>query len=185
MSRPTGFDPITDGVDKGKVQNLTNIVIQDRFSYEGLFVISELYKMIDDFFEEKGYDKLEQKNAEVVRDDGVRFIEIILRPWKKITDYAQNIIKMRMIIENAKEVEVKKEGVKTRAHHGKVSFVFDVWMSNDHEERWAKNTMLSIIRIMFERFFMKHYTKQYIAECLDDYKMLIYQIKTYLNMHQS
>ena len=162
----------------------TYLVDKHRFKFEGLFIIQDLYKLIDEYVEEKGYDKCELKNAEVVRNDGVRFIELLIEPWKKITDYARSRFKMRMIIEDAREVEIKKNGLKVQAHHGKILFTFDVYVETEYEKRWSSKSSFAVIRVLFDRFFFKEYTKKYSAEVLDDYNMLVYQIKAYLNIHQ-
>ena len=83
------------------------IVDHMRIQYEGLFDATELYKLIDRFFRDKGYDKRDLKNVEKVRPQG-KFIEIELLPWKKTTDYFKNEIKVRMIMEDLKDVEVEK-----------------------------------------------------------------------------
>lgn len=162
----------------------TYLVDKHRFSYEGIFVVPDLYKLIDEYYEEKGYDKRELKNAEVVRDDGVRFIEIVFEPWKKVTDYAKSVIKLKVFMENVKDIEIEKEGVKVHAHHGKLLFLFDVYVDTEYEHRWDKKTVFSFIRVLFDKYFFKRYTQQYYAEALDDYRMLVYQIKAYLNMHK-
>ncbi|MFT4343860.1 MAG: hypothetical protein ACMXYE_03890 [Candidatus Woesearchaeota archaeon] len=178
-------DPLIEGHAAEKVSaQRTYLVDKQRIKYEGLFVIQDLYKLIDEYFEEKGYDKCELKNAEVVRDDGARFIELLFEPWKKLTDYVKSRIKLRLIIEESKDVEIQKNGVKVHAHHGKILFTFDVYMETDYEKRWADGGTFSVIRVLFDKYFFKDYTKQYSAEALDDYKMLVYQIKAYLNMHK-
>ncbi|MFT4297783.1 MAG: hypothetical protein ACMXX5_01180 [Candidatus Woesearchaeota archaeon] len=162
----------------------TYLVDKHRFQFEGIFIVQDLYKLIDDYFEEKGYDKCELKNAEIVRDDGVRFIELLFEPWKKITDYARSVIRLRVIMEEIKEIEIEKDKIKTKAHHAKALFTFDVCVDTDYEGRWEKKPIYKVIRILFDKYFFKRYTQQYYAEALDDYKMLAYQIKTYLNMHK-
>jgi hypothetical protein len=162
----------------------TYLIDKHRFNYEGIFIVQDLYKLIDEYFEEKGYDKCEIKNAEIVRDDGVRYIELVFEPWKKITDYAKVQIWLRVIIEDIKEVEIEKEGIKVNAHQGKVMFTFDVVVDTDYEDKWGTKTIFAVFRIFFDKYFLKKYTQQYYAEAIDDYKMLVYQIKTYLNMHK-
>jgi hypothetical protein len=169
--------------EEWKVQR-TYLVDKSRMTYEGIFNIGDLYKVIDEYYEEKGYDKIELKNAEVIRDDGVRFLEIIFRPYKKLTDYAKSIIYLRLQMLDVKDIEVDKEGLKVHMHHGKVTFTFDVWLETDYEERWHKKASYAFIRILFDRYFFKRYSQLYASEALDDYKLLIYHIKTYLNMHK-
>lgn len=162
----------------------TFLVDKHRMQYEGIFIIQDLYQLIDEYFEEKGYDKRESKNAEVVRDDGVRFIDLQFEPWKKVTDYAKVAIKVRVIMDNVRDIEIEKDGVKVHAHQGDIKFLFDVYVDTDYEDRWGSKPIYAVIRVLFDKYFFKRYTQQYYAEAMDDYKMLVYQIKVFLNMNK-
>ena len=59
------------------------VIDKMRMGYEGLFDVSELYKLIDGWLREKGYDKREKRMAEKVTEGG-KFIEWEIEPWKKI-----------------------------------------------------------------------------------------------------
>lgn len=158
------------------------IIKEERLQYEGLFNVNDLHKHIDEYFEEKGYDKGEDKNAEIVNDTGERYIEVIFRPWKKITDYARVSFDVRLTIEHMKDVEVEKNGIKIIVQHGKIHLEFNVIVTTDYEDRWADTKNYVFLRILFDRFFLREYTKQYYAEGMDDFKMLKYQIQSFLNM---
>ena len=84
------------------------VVDELHLDYEGIFDSKELIKMIDDFFRERGYDKRELRNIESVKPTG-KYIELVLMPWKGITDYAKFEIKVRMWIKDLKQVEVKRQ----------------------------------------------------------------------------
>ena len=101
-----------------------NVIDKLRLTYEGLFSVPELYKLLENWFHEKGYDKRETKNMEKVTSEG-KYIELVLQPWKKITDYAKIVMTVRIIMTDVKEVIVEKAGVKVKLNQGKVQFVFD------------------------------------------------------------
>jgi hypothetical protein len=169
----------------------TYLVERQRMHYEGMFVIRDLYKTIDEYYEEKDYNKREILNAEIVKDNGERFIEIIFEPWRKISDYAKSVIKTRMLLENVKEVEIEKDGLKRVVNQGKIQFVFDVYAETDYPEwendgmgMWGKSSPHTFIRILFDRYFFKNYTKYIYAECMNDHKLLLFHIRTYLNMNK-
>ena len=61
------------------------VVDRMKIEYEGLFSARELYKLIDNWFFEKGYDKREKKSSESIKPAG-KYIEMELEPWKKVTD---------------------------------------------------------------------------------------------------
>ncbi len=154
-----------------------------RLTYEGLFDATELLKMIDWYFREKGYDKKEIKNVERVTPEG-KYVEIVMMPWKKTTDYFKNEIKIRMIMSNLQEVEVEKDGTKMRLNQGRVHFVFDGYFTTDYENRWEQKPTFFFIRAVFDKFFFKSYTDKYKGILLDDANLLMSQIRAFLNLYR-
>lgn len=159
------------------------VVDKMRLTYEGLFSISELYKLMDNWFREKGYDKREKKNVERVTPEG-KYIELWLEPWKKITDYAKNVIQVRIIMSDIKEVEVEKEGVKVKLNQGKVQMVFDAFLETDYENRWENKAFFYFLRTLFDKYFYKPYSQGYQKNVLDDVNHLHATVKSFLNLYR-
>ncbi|MFH1054102.1 MAG: hypothetical protein V1740_06810 [Candidatus Woesearchaeota archaeon] len=159
------------------------IVDRNRLTYEGLFSVIDLYTMIDEFFEDKGYDKREKKNVERVKAEG-KYIELELEPWKKLTDYAKSVIKVRILMSDIKEVEVEKEGVKVKLNQGKVQFVFDAYLETDYEHRWEMKPMFFFIRTLLDKFAFKNYTVSFKNEVKSDLSQLIIMIRSFLNLYR-
>jgi hypothetical protein len=159
------------------------IVDKMRMTYEGLFSVSELYKMMDEWFEEKNYDKKELKNVENVTPEG-KYVEILIEPWKKVTDYAKNVIRIRMIMTNIKDVEVEKDGVKVRLNQGKIQMVFDAYLETDYENRWEQKPMFFLIRTLFDKYFYKPFTHGFHAGVKADLNDLVTRIKSFLNLYR-
>ncbi|MBS3142014.1 hypothetical protein J4464_01365 [Candidatus Woesearchaeota archaeon] len=159
------------------------LVDKRRMTYEGLFSVADLYSLIDEYFEEKGYDKHEKKNIERVTPNG-KDIEIEVEPWKKITDYAQSIIRVRILMTGIKEVEVEKDGVKIKLNQGKVQLIFDAIFETDYEHRWEAKPVFHFVRTIVDRYLYKTYTNQYKGEVMNDFNMLVYQIKAFLNLYR-
>ena len=109
--------------------------------YNGLFDVNELCRMIDGYLKEKGYNKFEARNIEQVTPSG-KHIELELRPWKTVTDYAKIWMKITILITGCKEVEVEKEGVKVRLNQGNVHIVFDGYVETDKENKWENQETL-------------------------------------------
>jgi len=155
-----------------------------RIQYEGLLSVVDLYTMIDEYFEEKGYDKREKKNIERVSPEG-KFIEIELEPYKKITDYAKSSIKVRLQMKNIKEIEVERDGVKVRLNQGSVNIVFSCYLETDYEHKWETKPMFYFMRVLYDKFIYASYTSQYKGEVVNDFNQLISQIKSFLNLYRA
>ena len=154
-----------------------------RLSYEGLFSVTELYQLIDTFFREKGFDKKEMRNIEMVKPDG-KYIEVELQPWKKITDYARHIIRVEMKCFNIKEVEIEKDGRKIKMNSGRVNFIFDGYLQTDWENKWEMKPMYFFIRTMFDKFLYKSYTNLYEGLLVENVNQLHQTIKGFLNLYR-
>ena len=159
------------------------LVDKMRLTYEGLFSIYDMYKMIDEWFEEKGYDKREVKNIESVFPEG-KYIEVVMEPWKKLTDYSKSVIKVRMIFSDIKEVQVEKDGMKVKMNQGRAHFVFDAFLETDYENRWESKPMFFLIRTLYDKYFYKGYTSQLKGEVMDAVTELHARIKGFLNLHR-
>jgi len=159
------------------------IVDHMRLIYEGLFDVTQLYTMIQEWFREKGYDKKERKNYENVTPTG-KYIELELEPWKKITDYAMFVIKLRIIMKDVKDVEVEKDGAKVKLNQGHITIVFDGFLQTDYESRWEGKPMMFFLRTLFDKFVFKPYTERFKGKLLDEVNDLHSQVKGFLNLYR-
>lgn len=76
------------------------------FSYTGLINFKDLYSSIKGFWEGKGYDFIEKKHEEKVRDDGSRSINFDWHCEKDITDYVKHSIDFNISADSIKLVNV-------------------------------------------------------------------------------
>jgi len=113
------------------------VVDHMRLKYEGLFNATELYKLIDKWLNEKAFDKRELRNEEHVKPDG-KYVELILMPWKKISDYARHVIRLEIRMRNLKDVVVEKDGQRVKMNQGKIDIIFDGYLDTDYEDRWEQ-----------------------------------------------
>ena len=159
------------------------IVDHLKLSYEGLFNATELYALIDDFFREKGYDKREVKNEEQVTPNG-KYVDLVLQPWKKITDYIRHIIRVDIKMFHLTEVEVEKDGHKVKLHKGRVNITFDGFLDSDYEHRWDQKPFYFFIRTIFDKFIYKSYMEEYAGILVDNINQLNKTIKAFLNLYR-
>ena len=159
------------------------LIYNERIIYEGLFSVADLYSLIDEYFEEKGYDKREKKNIERVTKEG-KFIEIEMEPWKKLTDYVKSSLRVRMQMHNVRETDIVKDGVKVKLHQGSVNIVMSCFLITDYEDKWEAKPIFFFLRSLWDKFFMGNYMTQHKAEALNDFTQLKSQIQSYLNLYR-
>jgi len=159
------------------------VIDKMRLSYEGLLKITDLYKLVDGWLRQKGYDKREKRMAESITKTG-KFIEWEMEPWKKITDYAKIVIKLRIIITDVKEVEVEIDKTKVKMNQGKADFVFDGYIETDYENRWESKPLFYFLRTLFDKYVFRSYTTGFHSNAIADVNDLHSRIKSFLNLYR-
>ncbi|RLE41615.1 hypothetical protein DRJ48_05215, partial [Candidatus Woesearchaeota archaeon] len=114
------------------------VVKKETLNFEGLFSVHELYTTIDQWFKDKGYDKNEVKNEEIVTKEG-KYVELLLEPWKKMTDYLKNVIRLHIRIYNCKEVTVEIDKHKVKMNKGRLQIETEGFLLADYEDRWDQH----------------------------------------------
>lgn len=152
-------------------------------SYSGLFKLRELYKLIDQWFMEHGYDKNELKNYEDVTEEEKQYI-LELLPYKKYSDYMKGEIRVFAIIKNVKDTSLEKEGMKIAMQKGNIQFSFDAYLITDYEHSWQTTPFYYFLRTIFDKFVYKVYTTKYENQVINDCNEVQKQIKSYLNMQR-
>lgn len=159
------------------------VIDQLKLTYEGIFDLNGLYRMIDSWFYEKGYDKWELKNYEQVMPHG-KDITIELLPWKKITDYFKNTIRIRINGVGIKDIEVEKKGVKLKLNQGKIMMIFDGYLESDYEHRWEKKPYFFLIRTVFDKYLFKRYFNKFEKWLINDVYDIHGRIQRFLNLYR-
>lgn len=159
------------------------VVDQLKLMYKGIFDLNGLYRAIDSWFYEKGYDKWEHKNYEQVLPTG-KDIEIELLPWKKTTEYFKNTIKIRIKFVGIKDVEIEKEGVKLKLNQGKVLAIIDGYLETDYENKWENKPILYFLRTIFDKYIFRGYFQQYEKWLINDVNDIHSRIQKFLNTYR-
>lgn len=159
------------------------VVDQVKLTYEGLFDLNGLYRLIDGFFYEKNWDKFEKMNQEMLTPTG-KHIRLELWPLKNVTDYYRNHIKIRANFVDVVKVEVEKDGAKIKLDKGRVMFIFDCYVESDRYGNWRKKPFLWFIRTMMDRYIFKEHYLKVQSWLMSDFDELYTRIKSFLNVYR-
>lgn len=159
------------------------VIDQMKLTYEGLFDIQGLWRIINSWFYEKGFDMWELKNYEQVLPTG-KDIEIEIMPWKKPTDYFKNSIRIRIKITDAKDVEVEKEGVKLKLNQGKLRIIFDAYIESDYENKWESVPIFYFLRAIFDKYIFRPHFNRFEKWLVNDVYDLHGRIQKFLNLYR-
>lgn len=152
-------------------------------SYEGVFNLKELYRLIDKWFKDHGYDKQEIKNWEDVSQNEKQIILEVI-PYKKVSDYARLDIRIFMIFSKLTEIDLDKDGMKFKMNKGRAEFYFDAYIITDYENKWETRPIFYFVKNVFDKWVYRIYTSTYDSEVIRDCTEVENEIRGYLNMNR-
>jgi hypothetical protein len=156
---------------------------KENINFEGVFSIPELYKSIDQWFAQKGFDKNDVKNEEIVEKES-KYVEILMEPWKKYTDYCKCVIRVHARIYGVKDVEVELDKHKLKLNKARALIEVQAFMNTDYEDRWDQHPLTYFFRTLYDKFFFRIYTQKYAQQGKADTKELVSEIKSFLNIYR-
>ncbi|MBW3011010.1 hypothetical protein KY326_02215 [Candidatus Woesearchaeota archaeon] len=158
-------------------------VISKRVSYTGLFSVREIFKLIDDWLGQHGWDKIEASHTEVVTEKG-KEIKISLEPEKKENDYVKYIIYIDIVLTEVEDVVVKKGKKNIPLNKGNVDISLDAKIVTDYDGKWVKSPIHLMIKAMYDKFVKKSEIDEFKAKLEKAVTHLNEQIKAHLNLFQ-
>jgi hypothetical protein len=155
----------------------------EKIKYSGLFSLKELYALVNEILEDRGYDPIEVSVEETVEKTG-KCVEANLEPSKKFTDYAKSIIKIKIRTSDCTEVEVKKGKKKQKLNKGKLLIEVDPLLETDYEHRWEMSPYLYVFRTLFEKYIYTPFLSKFDKQIQEDVEFIKDQIKSFLNLQK-
>ena len=153
-----------------------------RLNYNGVFDVVEFYKEVEDWIVKRGMQKETKKKGEHIKPHG-KNIEWFIEIWKMPTDYAKIVIRLKALMTDVTDVEIKKGDSKLRLNQGNVVLFFDGFIEQDVKERWQQKPLYYFIRALYDKFVYKLWTdkfnKDVYAGCYELHKVLTDFFKRY------
>lgn len=159
------------------------IVDHDKIDYSGPLELNNLFRMIDNFLWERGFDKRQDKDFEQNTPHG-KFIEWQASPWKIITDYARHIVKVRVLGYDIVKVDALKNGRKTKVDSGRLIIVIDGFIEYDVDSKWEQKPFFHFLRTIYDKFIFKVYTERFEQMLVHDINHLQDHIGKFFNLYR-
>ena len=163
--------------------HLKLVVDHVKTDYSGPVNLKELFKFIENFIWEKGFDKQHEKDFEQNTPNG-KFVEWQISPWKKITDYQQYIIKVRVLGYDLHKTEMIVDDKKSKIDNGRVVIIIDGFVEYDYDNYWSNRPFFFFLRTIYDYFIFKVYTEGFEQRLVHDINHLNDAIERYLNLHR-
>ena len=159
------------------------IVDHLRLNYNGPFDANALFKHINAFLFERGFDLKVDKEFEQNTKTG-KHIEWQIIPWKRISDYTRHHIKIRALIYDYNKVDAIVDKKKVKVGNGRVVMYLDGYIEYDQEERWESVPFFQLMRTIYNNFIFKVYTERFEQRLSYDVHHLYDTIERFFNMYK-
>lgn len=160
------------------------IVVYDlRLSYNGPLSIEDFYKEVDDWTREKGMEKEIKKKMEHINPKG-KEIEWTVECWKKVADYGWEIVRLRAIFHNVKEVDVLKRGRRMRINQADALLIFDGILETDVSHKWEQKPLFYFLRALFDKYIYKFHTEKHFGVVYADTHDLHKRLKAFFSLYK-
>ncbi len=164
------------------MSHLKIVVDHEKIDYSGPHNTSDLFRMIEQFLFERGFDKKQDKDFEQNTEHG-KCIEWQISPWKKITDYVRYIIKIRVLGYDLVKSDAVISDKKTKVDSGRLIIVIDGFVEYDYDSKWDGKPFLSFLRTVYDYFIFKAYTERFEHRLVHDVNHLYHQIEKFFNLY--
>jgi len=137
-------------------------VLYDLFmSYSGPFKVEDFYGEVENWIRENGFEKEPKKKLEHVTKSG-RKIEWLIEAQNHLDDLHHGVVVLRVLMDNVREVTVKKDGKKIRIDNGDVFLNVDGFIqAHVHGSFYQVKPVYYFIRALIDKYIYKFHSWKY------------------------
>ena len=155
-----------------------------RTTYNGPFVVEDFYAEVDNWIKEKGFEKEPKKRMEHVTKNGKK-IELVVEINRRLDDLYYGIVVMRALLDNIKEVVIKRNGKKIRINNGDVFINIDGFLqSNIHGSFWQVRPVYYFIRALIDKYLYNFWSDKYDGAVNSDGRELFKMLQSFFNLQK-
>ena len=159
------------------------IVDHEKIDYSGPLDLSNLFRLIENFLWERGFDKRQDKDFEQNTPKG-KSIEWQISPLKWISDYTRYIIKVRVLGFDIVKTDIVHDRIKTKIDTGRVIVVIDGFVEYDLDSKWENRPILHFLRSLYDNFVFKAYTERFEQMLVHDVNHLYDHLEKFFNLYR-
>ena len=155
-----------------------------RTSYSGPFVVEDFYAEVDKWIKEKGYEKEPKKKMEHVTKNGKK-MEWVIEAHRHLDDLHYSVIVLRALLDNVKEVAIKKGRKNKVVNNGDALVNIDGWIqSHIHGSFYQVKPIYYFIRTLVDKFIYNFWSDKYDGMVASDCHDLFKRIRAFFNLQK-
>lgn len=141
-------------------------VYKTKVKHNGRFDFKEFYGLLYDTLASNGYIITSEDFAQKVTDSGEE-VEVLWDFFKLIDDYTKFVVKAYFLINDLKEVIIKKGDKDVKSFTGSIVLLIEGTIITDHKGLWEQTPFLRKLRGFYEAYLFKR--------TLDSYQVVVYK----------
>lgn len=162
-------------------QPLKNNIVKDQIGKDGYFNYFQLYNLIMNWFNDRGYDVFEKKYAEKLKDEGKK-IDTKWQCYRPITDYFKFEFVIKFDITGMSDVTIERDGKKEKTNKGDLKFNIEANLMKDYEARWENKPFWKFLRGVYDNYVLRTTNDEYADKLLNEATELINEVKAFLEI---
>lgn len=160
------------------------IVLYDlRLTYNGPVSIENFYKEVEDWIKQKGMNKELKKKMEKLTNKGKK-LEWTIECWKNLAHYAKEVVRIKSIFNNVKEIEVKRKGKRIKIQQADVLIIFDGILETDLVDKWEQTPWFYFFRALYDKYIWKFYSERHDSSVVTDTNDLHKTLTAFFNLEK-
>ena len=152
------------------------VVFPIRIFHDDILDTGEVYRLIQEWLALQDYTLYEKEYHVDARTE--HNVNIFWRAEKKVDDYTQFVIEVRIKGSNIEEVTVKNR----KFIRGAFNISLESFTESDYEARWEHKPILKIWRGLYDRLFLKDKLDRYAEELRNDTYNIYDELKSFLSL---
>ena len=155
-----------------------------RTTYSGPFLVEDFYAEVDNWAREKGYEKEPKKKLEHVTKSGKK-IQWVVEIHGHLDDLHHGVVVLNAMIDNVKEVVVKKDGKKTRVNNGDVFININGFIqSHVHGSFYQVKPIYFFVRTLIDKYIYNFWSDKWDGAVNNDGRDLYKRINSFFNLQR-
>ena len=155
-----------------------------RTAYSGPFSVEDFYAEVEGWIREKGLEKEPKKKMEHVTKNGKK-IEWVIEAHRHIDDLHHGIVILRALIDNLREIAVKKDGKKAKANSGDVLISIDGFIQSDiHGSFFQVKPVYYFLRALIDKYIYKFWSEKHDGLVAEDCHDLFKRTRSFFNVQK-
>ncbi len=155
-------------------------IYSSKVKYAGLFPFADFYRFCYEYIkEELEFNLKETQYIEKIKGES-KDIDFVWEGAKKVTDYFQYKIKIKVRIIGMTKVEVTQDGIKKKLEKASVEVKMSSTLVRDYQGKFEVSGFQKFLRSIYEKWVIPSRVSQYEDKLASDSDGFLAQVKSYL-----